>query len=163
MSSQMLPCYVGIYQTLFLISSPPSFYSFFFFFNDPAPTEFSPFPLHDPLPIPPDAVGGTRRGRRRAQPDFSAQAVPPHPQVHLHLRLFPAAAPRRGPRTRHGRARRGGPRTLSLYAGTPAPAGAAGGTHHAPQRDRQPAGRRRGGHQPGRRRTDHPRSLPPGP
>src|SRR2546421_691326 len=25
--------------------------SLFFFLNDPAPTEISPFPLHDPLPI----------------------------------------------------------------------------------------------------------------
>src|SRR2546427_9972818 len=32
-----------------LLSFPP--YSFFFFLNDPAPTEFSPLPLHDALPI----------------------------------------------------------------------------------------------------------------
>src|SRR2546421_196160 len=30
----------------------PHFYSFFFF-NDPAPPEISPLPLHDPLPISP--------------------------------------------------------------------------------------------------------------
>src|SRR2546429_6670151 len=33
-----------------MISLPLFF--FFFFLNDPAPTEFSPLPLHDPLPTP---------------------------------------------------------------------------------------------------------------
>src|SRR3989454_10160588 len=41
----------------YLISLRLSFF-FFFFFNDPAPPEFSPLPLHDPLPIP-----GSRGGR----------------------------------------------------------------------------------------------------
>src|SRR5256885_15979128 len=36
--------------------------TFFFFLNDPAPTEFSTLPLHDALPILGDGVGG--RGRR---------------------------------------------------------------------------------------------------
>src|SRR5258708_16318770 len=31
--------------------STPTFFLLFFFFNDPAPTEISPLPLHDALPI----------------------------------------------------------------------------------------------------------------
>src|SRR2546430_616621 len=34
---------------------------FFFFFNNPAPTEIYPLPLHDPLPISDGAVPGTPR------------------------------------------------------------------------------------------------------
>src|SRR5256885_16652440 len=36
---------------IFLRIIPLYFVYFFFFFNDPAPTEFYPFSLHDPLPI----------------------------------------------------------------------------------------------------------------
>src|SRR2546425_7655230 len=53
------------------ISAPP--FLFFFFFNDPAPTEISPLSLHDALPIcfprvPPEPRGlpGVRAGRRPA-------------------------------------------------------------------------------------------------
>src|SRR5260370_36012018 len=35
----------------FSFPSHPMPFSFFFFFNDPAPTEISPLPLHDALPI----------------------------------------------------------------------------------------------------------------
>src|SRR3990167_6870995 len=35
-------------------------YSFSFFFNDPAPPEFSPLPLHDALPISPGYCSTTR-------------------------------------------------------------------------------------------------------
>src|SRR5256885_14897688 len=42
---------------LFIIVRPPLF--FFFFLNDPAPTDISPLPLHDPLPI----CSGRPRGR----------------------------------------------------------------------------------------------------
>src|SRR3989449_7690483 len=42
-------------------------YSLFFFLNDPAPPEFSPLPLHAPLPIAPP---------RRAEPAVRARADP---------------------------------------------------------------------------------------
>src|SRR3989449_8661853 len=38
--------------SVFLPSSHPITIFFFFFFNDTAPTEFYPLPLHDALPIP---------------------------------------------------------------------------------------------------------------
>src|SRR2546422_9734616 len=50
-------------KVLFFVHSGHCRFSFFFFFNDPAPTEIYPLPLHDPLPIyqpevaPPAAVG----------------------------------------------------------------------------------------------------------
>src|SRR2546430_398988 len=45
---------------LFCIASP-IFLLFFFFFNDPAPPEISPLPLHDPLPISPPWAGRNSR------------------------------------------------------------------------------------------------------
>src|SRR5260370_846861 len=53
-----LSCYriqTFLFLCIYIVSSylftlPPA-YSFFFFLKDPAPPEFSPFPLHDPLPI----------------------------------------------------------------------------------------------------------------
>src|SRR3989441_12542643 len=36
---------------------------FFFFFNEPAPTEISPLPLHAPLPIPATAALGVPAGK----------------------------------------------------------------------------------------------------
>src|SRR5258706_15364080 len=44
---------------------------FFFFFNDPAPTEISPFPLPDALPISRGGAGG-------AQDAGVAGRYPPH-------------------------------------------------------------------------------------
>src|SRR2546429_9447703 len=66
-----------------------SFHFFFFFFNDPAPTEIYPLSLHDALPI--SAAGASRRGaqlrrqdRRRAagadpQPASRARGLPGKP------------------------------------------------------------------------------------
>src|SRR2546422_8600177 len=67
--------------SVFLPSSHPITIFFFFFFNDPAPTEFYPLPLHDALPISRpelhrDALGRRlgiepdepRRGRERDEP-----------------------------------------------------------------------------------------------
>src|SRR2546422_299785 len=48
--------------------------SFFFFLNDPAPTEISPLPLHDPLPISGTAASLTGLG-----PVTLAQAQPAAP------------------------------------------------------------------------------------
>src|SRR5260370_41680421 len=58
-----------ILYLLYTLSSP---HFSFFFLNDPAPTEFSPLPLHAPLPIlpgppvplarPPQAAGSVARG-----------------------------------------------------------------------------------------------------
>src|SRR2546421_55040 len=39
------------YFSFALLFLPSFFYSFFFFLNDPAPPEISPFPLPAPLPI----------------------------------------------------------------------------------------------------------------
>src|SRR5256886_14754555 len=71
-----------------LLCVPRLSYSFFFFFNDPAPTEISPLPLHDALPIswpPPRAAppGCSRApspaSRRRTAPPRSARARTPAP------------------------------------------------------------------------------------
>src|SRR2546429_9134802 len=45
--------------------------SFFFFFNDPAPTEISPLPLHDALPI----SGGARRSNGARLPRRSTDSA----------------------------------------------------------------------------------------
>src|SRR5256884_496092 len=61
----------------FTFSTYPSHF-FFFFLNNPAPPEISPFPLHDPLPI----SDGARRGGGRAQaalsPRRSWRGLPEH-------------------------------------------------------------------------------------
>src|SRR2546428_1671176 len=51
---------------------------FFFFFNDPAPPEIYPLPLHDALPISPGGLLGRRGARLHAlrpplQPDGRAR------------------------------------------------------------------------------------------
>src|SRR5256885_2559038 len=49
---------------------------FFFFFNDPAPTEFYPLPLHAPLPIPlAPALGGSERRADRGRRGQRQQRV----------------------------------------------------------------------------------------
>src|SRR2546429_8217666 len=45
-SSAYIPRFIGC-----IVSPPKLNVSFFFFFSDPAPTEISPFPLHDALPF----------------------------------------------------------------------------------------------------------------
>src|SRR5256885_16525061 len=79
-------------------------FSFFFFLNDPAPTDLSPFPLPAPLPFPPAVSilgqicpGGSRgQARTRGSPCLPAPprpSPPPHAyegcpplQVPFHLR-----------------------------------------------------------------------------
>src|SRR5258708_22297621 len=66
------------------------FYSSFFFFNDPAPPEIYPLPLHDALPIPPLqvqistavplAVPAPVTSRQR--PDSRPTTVPSELRVH---------------------------------------------------------------------------------
>src|SRR5260370_831166 len=43
--------FLSIDTAIFIFYTLPSLFSFFFFLNDPAPPEISPFPLPDPLPI----------------------------------------------------------------------------------------------------------------
>src|SRR2546430_16444761 len=50
---------------------------YFFFFNEPAPTEIYPLPLHDALPIfveaqPPRRSDSSAQNRRNAQPRMGA-------------------------------------------------------------------------------------------
>src|SRR2546429_2637321 len=47
----MRDCLRHMLYILILMSRRPTIFSFFFFLNDPAPTEISPLPLHAPLPI----------------------------------------------------------------------------------------------------------------
>src|ERR1035437_3506162 len=71
----------SVCSTLLSVLSPPlwlvvfsvSLVSvFFFFFNDPAPPEFSPFPLHAPLPFP-----MTRDPRRNPVPPATSDLDDP--------------------------------------------------------------------------------------
>src|SRR2546429_9388877 len=50
---------------------------FFFFLNDPAPTEFSPLPPHAALPIPGATVKKKIPSPRKTQPDTGRQ----HPSL----------------------------------------------------------------------------------
>src|SRR5256885_16696094 len=71
---------------------------FFFFLNDPPPTESSPFPLPDALPIPREPVRG------RGAPARRFPAVPALRAARRRLGRPPAAAP--DPRRRRPRPRR---------------------------------------------------------
>src|SRR5256885_6252163 len=57
----------------FFITIPLKWLSFFFFLNDPAPTEISPLPLHDALPI---SSCGRHRRRSRASARRVARLIP---------------------------------------------------------------------------------------
>src|SRR2546422_6522863 len=46
------PCCLPCSHCFFLVRNLRASTCFFFFLNDPAPPEISPFPLPDPLPIP---------------------------------------------------------------------------------------------------------------
>src|SRR2546425_5064749 len=75
---------------------------FFFFFNDPAPPEISPLPLHDPLPI------GERAAQSRRALAASREIVLQARRVPLPPRLVGAPATGRRdtaerPGTRHKR------------------------------------------------------------
>src|SRR5256712_6373709 len=98
---------------------------FFFFFNDPAPTEIYPLPLHDALPIY-SATGLTREPRSRSRLAVS-ENVPG----------LGAAAPRRRPRARGARAPRAGRAR--------APAGARGARREVPRQCPARVARRAGG------------------
>src|SRR2546425_831894 len=76
-------------------------YSFFFFFNDPAPTEISPLPLHDALPIP-------ARGRPRDERPPAAR-IP-------RSRSVDRGSVDRGSNPARVRARRGGGTVIKRYA-----------------------------------------------
>src|SRR5256885_16604375 len=65
-----------------MLKNPPSV--FFFFFNDTAPPEIYPLPLHAPFPI------------LRGEPTWPPGAVP-GPQVRLNLADFRKAVPPRYP------------------------------------------------------------------
>src|SRR5256886_14885619 len=69
-------------------------HSFFFFLNDPAPTEISPLSLHDALPIsriscqsPPLAAG-----RAAAKPACRVRQAP-RAEARIRIRLFPCSPP----------------------------------------------------------------------
>src|SRR5256886_7162444 len=63
------PSFTSI-NTFFIIFLLHHYYLFFFFFNDTAPTEISPLPLHDPLPISslPPLISRTRRPPQKPIP-----------------------------------------------------------------------------------------------
>src|SRR2546422_8533146 len=54
--------------------------SYFFFFNDPAPPEFSPLPLPDPLPIPASRES-LEVDPRRSEPGLRARQREPAPRA----------------------------------------------------------------------------------
>src|SRR2546429_4353356 len=85
--------------------------SFFFFFNDPAPTEISPLPLHDALPISPPAPSP----RAAPTPATSARGPP----AGARPRRYPPPPASGPPASRRARTsgRRGGGREA---AGAPA-------------------------------------------
>src|SRR2546428_11415141 len=66
---------------------PVYIFFFFFFFNDPAPTEISPFPLHDALPI-----SGDRRPR--SLPSHAPGGPPVTPDVDALAREVVEGSPR---------------------------------------------------------------------
>src|SRR5256885_4666469 len=66
----------------------------FFFFNDTAPTEFYPLPLHDPLPIfprPPRVLGAHEQPipHRRDRHAFAVRRMVPAVRVDSRLGLAP--------------------------------------------------------------------------
>src|SRR2546425_9959084 len=78
--------YTGFPAVFFFVSALFAAFIFFFFFNDTAPTEISPLPLHDALPISrriarpssPRVAWCAPSAKSLASANFSAPSASPH-------------------------------------------------------------------------------------